>query len=194
LCGSPDIGVSPKSQFKTEILISTDICDIRRNMKSHNYSRLVVLSAIVSMSALPYSLASVAAGMKVITSPDEVTWGTAPPELQPGAQLAVISGDPSKAGTIYLLRVKMPDGYKFAPHWHPKNVNVTVISGSMGIGMGDKFDEKRGELVKTGGFVLEPRQMHHYAWAHRPTVIEVYGEGPFAINYVNPSDDPRTHH
>jgi hypothetical protein len=163
-------------------------------MKSQNYSRLaVVLSAIIGMSAL-HSWASGLAGMEVIKSPNEVTWGTAPPELQPGAQLAVISGNPSKAGTIYSLRLKMPDGYKFAPHWHPKDVNVTVISGAMGIGMGDKFDEKRGQLVKTGGFVLEPKQMHHYAWAHGPTVIEVYGEGPFVMNYVNPSDDPRTHH
>jgi hypothetical protein len=52
----------------------------------------------------------------------------------------------------------------------------------------------KGQLVKTGGYILEPKEMHHYAWAHGPTVIEVYGEGPFSMNYVNPSDDPRTGH
>jgi hypothetical protein len=57
--------------------------------------------------------------------------------------------------------------------------------------MGDKFDKSSGRVVGTGGYILEPKQMHHYAWAQGPTVIEVYGEGPFGMNYVNPADDPR---
>jgi hypothetical protein len=65
-----------------------------------------------------------------------------------------------------------------------------VLSGALGIGMGDKFDEHSGQLVKAGGFILEPKEMHHYAWAQGATVIEVYGEGAFAMNYVNPADDP----
>jgi hypothetical protein len=104
----------------------------------------------------------------------------------------VISGDASKAGGVYTLRIKMPDGNKFSPHWRPKDVYVTVISGTLEIGMGDKFDETRGELVKTGGFIREPNQMHHYAWTKGATIIQVYGEEQFAMNYVNPSEDPST--
>ena len=78
--------------------------------------------------------------------------GAVPPNLPRGGQLAVISGDASKAGTVYTLRLKMPDGYKFSPHWHPQDVYVTVISGTLGIGMGDKFDETKGELVKRAGY------------------------------------------
>ncbi|MBV8771378.1 MAG: cupin domain-containing protein, partial [Deltaproteobacteria bacterium] len=67
----------------------------------------------------------------------------------------------------------MPDGCVFKPHWHPQNVNVTVLSGGLGIGMGDKFDESKGRIVKTGGYILEPEEMHHHAWAQGPTIIEV---------------------
>jgi hypothetical protein len=33
--------------------------------------------------------------------------------------------------------------------------------------------------------------MQHYGWSTGPTVIQIHGMGPFAINYVNPADDPR---
>lgn len=161
-------------------------------MKNLNCARLaVVLSAIIGMSSLNSS-ASGFAGMDVVKSPHQATRGPAPPELPPGSQLAVLSGDPSKAGALYTIRLKMPGGYKVGPHWHPNDENVTVISGTFGIGMGDKFDENKGQLIKTGGSVRAPKEMHHYAWADGPTVIQLYGEGPFVINYINPSDDPRT--
>ena len=162
-------------------------------MKISNSLRLaVVLSTIIGLTALQHNSAFASDGMEIIKSPTKVKWGAVPPNLPRGGQLAVISGDASKAGTVYTLRLKMPDGYKFSPHWHPQDVYVTVISGTLGIGMGDKFDRTKGELVKTGGFIREPSKMHHYAWTQGPTVIQVYGEGPFVMNYVNPSDDPST--
>jgi hypothetical protein len=152
----------------------------------------IVLSAMLGLTALKQSSASTLDGMEVIKSPTKIKWEAAPPNLPRGGQLAVISGDPSKAGAVYTIRLKMPDGYKFSPHWHPKDVYVTVMVGALGIGMGDQFDETKGELVRTGGFIREPRKMHHYAWAQGPTVIQVNGEGPFVMNYINPSDDPST--
>jgi len=160
-------------------------------MKTRPYIFLAVLfvTIVFFMPARPTSAAGPA--MKVVQSPNEIMWAPAPPSLPSGAQLAVISGDASKRGGTYALRLKVPDGYVFKPHWHPQNVNVTILSGGLGIGMGDKFDESNGQIVKTGGYILEPKEMHHYAWAQGPTIIEVYGEGPFGMNYVNSSDDPR---
>jgi len=34
--------------------------------------------------------------------------------------------------------------------------------------------------------------MNHYAWTGSPTLLQIHGQGPFAINYVNPEDDPRS--
>jgi hypothetical protein len=78
---------------------------------------------------------------KNIFTPDAIPYGPAPPFVQPGAQLAVLEGNPLAPSGDYTVRLKMPDGYRIAPHWHPKRENVTVISGTFKVGMGDHFDE-----------------------------------------------------
>jgi hypothetical protein len=42
-----------------------------------------------------------------------------------------------------------------------------------------------------GSLTEAPAHMNHYAWASEETVVQVHGQGPFAITYVNPADDPR---
>jgi len=80
--------------------------------------------------------------VQIVSSPSEVKWGPAPPVVPSGAQAAVLNGDPFKDGAAYTLRLKMPDGYRIGPHWHPTDENVTVLSGTLGAGMGDKFAGK----------------------------------------------------
>lgn len=143
---------------------------------------------IAALSLL--STAAMADDMTTAT-PQSLKWGPAPDAFAKGGQLAVIAGDPGKSGP-YVLRFKMPNGYKIAAHFHPTTENVTVISGTLHIGSGDKLDPKSGTALKAGGFLLMPANMHHYAWTSGPTVIQVHGEGPFAITYVDPADDPRT--
>ncbi|MGZ3427352.1 MAG: cupin domain-containing protein, partial [Polyangia bacterium] len=116
-------------------------------------------------------------------------WGDPPPVFAKGAKMAVILGDPSKPGMLYILRFKAPAGYKIMPHWHPMEENVTVLSGSFAIAMGDKMDMK-AKAYPPGSFFSMPAKMHHFAFAKKDTVIEVSGIGPFALTYVNPADDP----
>ncbi|MER8921206.1 cupin domain-containing protein [Mesorhizobium sp. M0802] len=120
---------------------------------------------------------------------DAIKWGPAPAVLPAGADMAVIAGDPSKDG-IYVLRLKLPAGYRIAAHNHPTSEYVTVISGNFHIGMGDKLDETKGIELTAGGFGVAPQGMNHYAWTTSATIVQVHGEGPFAITYVNPADDP----
>jgi quercetin dioxygenase-like cupin family protein len=127
----------------------------------------------------------------VMVTPEEVKWGPAPPSLPPGAELAVLSGDPSKAGAMFTIRAKFPAGYKVPPHWHPSDENVVVISGTMMFGAGTKFDEAAMHDYPAGSFALMPRAMRHFAMAKEESVVQIYGTGPFAINYVNSADDPR---
>jgi quercetin dioxygenase-like cupin family protein len=127
----------------------------------------------------------------VMVTPEEVKWGPAPPSLPPGAELAVLSGDPSKAGAMFSIRAKFPAGYKVPPHWHPSDENVVVISGTMMFGAGSKFDEAAMHDYPAGSFALMPQAMRHFAMAKEESVVQIYGTGPFAINYVNPADDPR---
>jgi quercetin dioxygenase-like cupin family protein len=120
---------------------------------------------------------------------DQMTWGPAPPVLPKGAQFTVLSGHPEKAGP-FTIRLKAPAGYKVPAHSHPTDEVVTVISGDFGIGMGDKLDESKAERLGAGGFVNLPKNMNHYAIALTDVVVQITSEGPFAIRYVNPADDP----
>jgi len=130
--------------------------------------------------------------VRVYRSEKELKWGPAPSVVPKGAEAAVLDGNPFGEGGAYTLRLKMPDGYKIPPHWHPTDENVTILSGRLGMGMGDKMDRAGGQLIKAGGFVRMPKTVHHYAWTMGPTTIQVQGNAPFAFNYVNPADDPRT--
>lgn len=127
----------------------------------------------------------------LLAGPAAVKWGPAPPTLPRGAQLAVLSGDPSKDGP-YVIRLKLPANYQIPAHHHPTAENVTVLSGSFHAGMGDKLNRTKAIAFKPGGFAALPANMNHYAWASRDTVVQVHGEGPFIIVYVNPADDPST--
>jgi len=127
----------------------------------------------------------------IVVTPDEIKWGPGPPGLPPGAQLAVLRGDPSKAGAPFTMRAKLPDGYRVPPHWHPTDENVSVVQGTLMIGMGNKWDESAGKELPAGSFALMPKGARHFAWFKGETIIDIYGTGPFDIRYVNPSDDPR---
>jgi ChrR Cupin-like domain len=126
----------------------------------------------------------------VAIRPNDVKWGPAPPGLPAGAQIAVLSGDPSKAAP-YVLRAKLPDGYKVPAHWHPTDENVTVLQGTFMAGKGEKFDAGASQAFPAGSFVLMPKEMRHFAWMKGETIIQVHGIGPFEITYVNAADDPR---
>lgn len=121
--------------------------------------------------------------------PETLKWAQ-PAAYAKGAQLTVIKGDPTKEG-VYVVRLKVPAGFKIAPHTHPNDENVTVLSGAFGIGIGTTFDEKKGELIKAGGYSFVAKGMQHFAWFPEETVIQLHGMGPQGITYVNPSDDPR---
>ena len=120
-------------------------------------------------------------------------WGPAPPMLPPGAQIAVLAGDPGKAAP-YTVRLKFPANYAVPAHSHPTDENVAVVSGAFTIGMGDKLDKAAAgnKTLTVGGYALAPSGMNHYAFTGaQETTIILYGVGPVEFKYVNASDDPR---
>jgi len=120
---------------------------------------------------------------------DSIQWGPAPSVLPKGAQMSVLAGDPGKSGP-FTARLKMPAGYKIPAHQHPTAEAVTVISGEFLFGMGDKLDEAKAQKLGPGGFVDLPPNMNHFAFAGSETIVQINAEGPFAIKYANPADDP----
>jgi quercetin dioxygenase-like cupin family protein len=147
--------------------------------------------------AAVFSFAAIAADAKKKAAPKpepvfitvaEVKWGEAPPSMPKGGMIAALHGDPSKK-LPFTIRLKMPDGYKIAPHWHSMDENLTVLSGTLVLHMGDTMDAPAHNL-DAGAYHFLPGKMHHAAEAKGETVLQLSGIGPFDIHYLNPADDP----
>ena len=148
--------------------------------------KLLILAAVIAIG----SSAVAQDAMKATrVKPDDLTW-KANPTLSPGAQAAILIGDPTKAETI-VSRTKLPANYQIPPHTHPYAEVVTVLSGSVGFGMGEKF-EKTGEMATAGTLNVVPAKHAHFTWTgSEGAILQVQYTGPAGIDYVNPADDPR---
>src|SRR3712207_2164105 len=145
--------------------------------------------AAVLATAAP-AAAQAQAAHHSFASPAEVKWGAGPPSLPPGAQGAVLYGDPANEGP-FSLRLKLPAGYRIAPHTHPKPEMVTVLSRTFSIGMGATADRAATHALGPGGFIGMDPGTQHYVFIDQPTEIQLNSTGPWSVTYLNPADDPR---
>lgn len=169
-------------------------------MKKHLFVSVVVLCCLAiaqestksssKQGAANTTSKSAPAARKNAFTPDQIQYGPAPAFVPPGATLAVLEGNPMGATGDYTIRLKMPDGYKIGPHWHPKRENVTVISGTLKVGMGDKFDESKMMSFGATSFAYLDPSMHHYVMTSGETVVQIHGVAPVQFNYIDPNDDP----
>jgi quercetin dioxygenase-like cupin family protein len=152
----------------------------------------IVLSLVVgSVISVAVPLMATAQTMDhTIVSPQDIKWGKAPPSIPPGAEAAVLYGDPGKEG-MFAFRLKLPKGYRIPPHTHPKPEIVTVISGTFRLGMGEISDASKAQPLAAGSFFVMTPGMVHTAFADEDTVVQLNSTGPWGITYVNPKDDPR---
>ena len=151
---------------------------------------VLALALIACAMVAGPALAQGASDAQIFTNTKEIKWTDAPPSMPKGAKVAVLQGDPGKTGP-FVIRLKTPAGYKVAPHWHSQDENLTVLSGTLYLGMGDKLDTKSAQALSAGGFHFLPGKVHHYAFSKVPTVVQISSNGPFDITYINPDDDPQ---
>jgi hypothetical protein len=118
-----------------------------------------------------------------------LTWGPAPAVFPAGVKMAVVSGNPMASGP-FTIQLSMPDGYRIMPHTHPTDERVTVKKGTLLVGMGDTFDAGKTNPMAGGASGNMPANTSHFVQAKGATLLEVASTGPFAMTYVNPSDDP----
>ena len=149
--------------------------------------------SVIGVFLVAFANIGVAADAPVLTSGQGIKWGPPPPVLPPGAKFAVINGDPGKTGNV-TVRLRMPPGYTIPPHFHPTDEHVTVLSGDFSIGMGDSIDKTQSLHLSAGGYAVAMAAMHHYAYTTKGATVQVHMQGPFAITYVNPQDDPSKTH
>lgn len=153
-----------------------------------------LVSTLIAVLCIFSSAAVRAQGTPVVVAPvTEAKFGPAPPMLPPGAQLAVLSGNPMGAG-YYAVRVRVPANYAIPAHSHPTDENVVITAGSVTFGMGDKLSKTANgnKAIDVGGFAVMPAGMNHYAYAgEKGADFVLFGQGPVEFKYVNPADDPR---
>lgn len=123
--------------------------------------------------------------------PTEIPWTPGPNSLAPGAKMAVLEGDPSKEG-FFTMRLLLPDGYRVNPHWHPKTERLTIMSGTLNLGTGDRFDAAATKALPAGTYSSMPPKMTHFATTTGETILQLSSTGPWEVIYVDPADDPRT--
>ncbi len=148
----------------------------------------VSLIFALGLSATPASWAENSSG-HLMLMPSDLVW-TDVASLPPGAKIAVIEGPPNEAKP-FMIRLMLPANYKIPVHWHPAIEHATVLSGTLNMGVGNTFDRSKTMPLTAGSISIMQPKTHHFAWTEEETVLQVHGTGPWAINYVNPADDPR---
>ena len=112
------------------------------------------------------------------------------PSLPAGAKLTVIEGPLSEA-VPFILRITFPANFQIPARWHPAIEHVTVISGTINMGLGDKLDRSKTKALSAGSVAIMQPKTNHFLWTDQEALVQVHGVGPWAINYVNTGDDPR---
>jgi hypothetical protein len=122
--------------------------------------------------------------------PEDIDWKPFP-AFPPAVRLAVVIGEPSKAGP-YVIRVKVPADVKLMPHKHPEDRIYTVMSGVFYIGLGEQFHDDKLQAYPPGSVIVLPGDTPDFHWAKSGEyVTQVTAVGPLGIDYFNPADDRR---
>jgi quercetin dioxygenase-like cupin family protein len=150
-----------------------------------------VLVAIALIASLAAASAQHSMDVVLIKSSDGLTWKDNP-NIPKGAQVAVLQEPSPTNGNVSIQRVKFPANYKVPPHTHPSAETITVISGRIGLGSGEKFEAKATDMVTASAFYSHPANHPHYVWTeNEEAIIQVQSVGQRGITYINPADDPR---
>lgn len=123
----------------------------------------------------------------ILLNAEDLEWTDAPAALPPGAEVAVLEGDPSAAGT-FTMRLRFPADYVLDAHVHASDERVTVLSGALNVSVGDANDPEAVTRLTPGGFMVMPPGTHHVAWTDEETIVQITTEGPWEIEFVEPAE------
>ncbi|WP_415843616.1 cupin domain-containing protein [Vreelandella rituensis] len=122
-------------------------------------------------------------------TPEDLEWGPVA-SMGEGAQMANIEGTLSE-GAPFTFRLKLEDGYEIKPHTHPAYERVTVLEGTLHFAQGEEFNRDETQKLPVGGYAIMSPGDAMYGYAEGETMIQLHGEGPWGIEYINEEDDPR---
>ena len=174
---------------KTTIGSIESLKNIRRKSNKTKI-KATIAQKVIAVIIAGLTGAAIAGESEGFVNPKDIKWGPAPPAIPKGAKIAVLQGDPFKSGP-FVMRLMVPAGYTIPPHWHTQDESLTVISGSFSFGRGDRAETRNAPTITAGAFHYLSGRDHHYLVAKTPSVIQINGNGPFDVTYINAGDDPR---
>src|SRR6266852_1917746 len=139
-------------------------------------TKLVAVLITIVLSSLGGSTSWAQMASHVMVGPADLKWADVP-SLPPGAKIAVIEGPPTEA-VPFTFRLKFPADYKIPAHSHPAVEHVTVISGTLNMGIGDKLDPAKTKELPVGSVAVMPAKTNHFGWTKDETIVQVHGVGP----------------
>ena len=153
--------------------------------------RCFILALVWALAPIEIARAQGIATVPTVIRPTNIIWQPGPPTLEPGSQGAVLAGNPSQPGP-FTLRVRLPAKYRIAPHRHPVEERLTVLSGTLCFAATTATNVVPDTAcIGPGTFRLMPANVVHSDWAPVAVEYQIEALGPFDLTYVNPSDDPR---
>jgi quercetin dioxygenase-like cupin family protein len=114
---------------------------------------------------------------------EKLQWTAGSPTMPPGTRISVLEGNPREPG-LFTIRLEVPAGSRIAPHWHPRDERVTVLSGAVAVGFGDRVDDKATTRFSADAFYVNPAQSHHYVLFPEASIVQITGEGPWELHFV----------
>jgi quercetin dioxygenase-like cupin family protein len=152
-------------------------------MNNVNVAAIGLVVGLGGLMAAPVSAQEYTAVMQ-----RDIKWQDAP-SIGPGAQTAVIQGDPKSTGP-FVMRIKLPANSTIGAHTHPATENVTVLSGTLYFAASDKLDRAAGKAFGPGDYFSIEQGKPMYAYTKdKETIIQLHGNGPWGIKYLDSADN-----
>jgi len=120
----------------------------------------------------------------------DLDWGLGPDAFPLGVHASIVEGDPDQ-DEPFTMRFKLPGKYRIEPHWTTREQRLTVLSGSIELALGERFDERKLKTYGEGSYLVIPARARYYLKCDRGSVLELRSQGPWEVNYVDRADDPR---
>ena len=125
----------------------------RRSLCGHDLAEAFALRQVLAQHA----------GEHIMLDPSELVWKDLP--SLPGVKVVVIEG-PLDQKVPIMFRLKFPANFKVPPHWHPGIEHITIISGTLHMGLGSHFDQSKTRALGPGSIAIMQPGTHHFVWTN----------------------------
>jgi quercetin dioxygenase-like cupin family protein len=165
------------------------VAEVRKELEMKKSRMIILLPVAVVLLATSVFTARIKRSEQTPALEQQFLVSLRPEEIQwkpvfDGVEMAVLSGDPTKAGASFVVRVKHRDGVKVPPHWHSFDENITVLSGTWVMGLGEKFDLSAAQEFPAGSYLVVPKNVPHFALCKGTTIVQGHGIGPLDTHFI----------